>query len=86
VAHCPASFDDLAGRCAVVFAGHTHGGQVRIPGLPALWLPSGSGRYAAGWYERNGSRLYVTRGIGAKTLPVRLFCRPEVAIFTLRAG
>ena len=84
VAHCPATFDDLAGRCALAFAGHTHGGQVRLPGLPALWLPSGSGPYTAGWYERNGSRLYVTRGVGAKTLPVRLFCRPEVALFTLR--
>lgn len=81
--HCPAGFDDIAGRCAVAFAGHTHGGQVRLPGLPPLWLPSGSEDRVAGWYERNGSRLYVSRGLGAKTLPVRLFCRPEVALFTL---
>jgi len=85
LAHCPVSFEDLAGRCAVTFAGHTHGGQVRLPGLPPLWLPAGSGGYVAGWYERNGSRLYVSRGIGAKTLPLRLFCRPEVALFTLDA-
>jgi predicted MPP superfamily phosphohydrolase len=83
--HCPVGFDDLAGRCAVAFAGHTHGGQVRLPGLPPAWLPAGSGGYVAGWYERNGSRLYVSRGLGAKTLPVRLFCRPEVALFTLDA-
>lgn len=81
--HCPGSFEELAGRCAVAFAGHTHGGQVRLPGLPPAWLPSGSGGYVAGWYERNGSRLYVSRGLGAKTLPVRLFCPPEVALFTL---
>jgi predicted MPP superfamily phosphohydrolase len=85
--HCPVSFDDLAGRCALAFAGHTHGGQVRLPGLPPVWLPAGCGPYVAGWYERNGSRLYVSRGIGAKTLPVRVWCRPEVAIFTLgKAG
>jgi predicted MPP superfamily phosphohydrolase len=81
--HCPVTFDDLAGRCALAFAGHTHGGQVRLPGLPPFWLPAGCGRYVAGWYERDGSRLYVSRGIGAKTLPVRLWCRPEVALFTL---
>jgi predicted MPP superfamily phosphohydrolase len=81
--HCPVTFDDVAGRCALAFAGHTHGGQVRIPGLPPLWLPAGCGRYVAGWYERNGSRLYVSRGIGAKTLPIRLWCRPELALFTL---
>jgi len=81
--HCPITFDEIAGRCAVAFAGHTHGGQVRIPGLPPLWLPDGCGRYVAGWYERNGSRLYVSRGIGAKTLPIRLWCRPELALFTL---
>lgn len=81
--HCPSGFDGIAGRCAVAFAGHTHGGQIRLPGIPPLWLPPGSGRYVAGWYERAGSRLYVTRGIGAKTLPMRVFCRPEIALFTL---
>lgn len=81
--HCPSGFDQIAGRCAVAFAGHTHGGQIRLPGLPPLWLPAGCGRYVAGWYERDGSRLYVSRGIAAKGLPMRFFCRPEVAIFTL---
>jgi uncharacterized protein len=83
--HCPCGFDDIAGRCAIAFAGHTHGGQIRLPGLPPVWLPSGSGRYVAGWYERGGSRLYVSRGIGAKTLPMRIFCPPELALFTLSA-
>mgnify|MGYP001461185199 CR=1 FL=1 len=83
IVHCPVGFDEIAGRCAVAFAGHTHGGQVRLPGLPPLWMPAGCGRYVAGWYERNGSRLYVSRGIAAKGLPVRLFCRPEIALFTL---
>jgi hypothetical protein len=81
--HCPIGFDEISGRCALAFAGHTHGGQVRLPGLPPLWLPAGCGRYVAGWYERDGSRLYVSRGIAAKGIPVRLFCRPEIALFTL---
>ena len=82
--HCPITFDDIAGRCALAFAGHTHGGQVRIPGLPPLWPPAGCGRYVAGWYERNGSRLYVSRGIGAKTLPIRLWLPPGAG--ALHAG
>jgi hypothetical protein len=81
--HCPVSFDDLAGRCALAFAGHTHGGQVRLPGLPPLWMPAGCGRYVSGWYQRDGSRMYVTRGLAAPGIPMRLFCRPEIALFTL---
>jgi predicted MPP superfamily phosphohydrolase len=57
-----------------------------VPFLPALWLPPGSGGYTAGWYEARGSRLYVSRGIGTSILPVRVFCRPELAFFTLRPG
>jgi hypothetical protein len=81
--HSPAYFDHVAGQCHLAFAGHTHGGQVRLPLLPPLWLPPGCGSYAAGWYERNGSRLYVSRGVGTSVVPVRFFCRPEVAFITV---
>jgi predicted MPP superfamily phosphohydrolase len=82
--HSPASFDELAGRCPLVLAGHTHGGQVRLPGLGALWLPPGSGAYEAGWYERQGTKLYVSRGLGNSIMDLRFMCRPELAIITLR--
>jgi predicted MPP superfamily phosphohydrolase len=81
--HSPALFDEAAGRCTLTLAGHTHGGQVRLPGLGALWLPPGSGAYEAGWYERNGTRMYVSRGLGNSILDIRFLCRPELAIFTL---
>jgi len=81
--HCPVSFPDVAGRCALALAGHTHGGQVRLPGLPPLWMPAGSWPYVSGWYERSGSRMYVSRGLATPGLPVRMFCRPEVALFTI---
>lgn len=83
VFHSPATFDDIAGKIPVALAGHTHGGQVRIPLLPPIWLPYGSGDYVDGWYEKNGSRMYVTRGVGVSILPVRFLCRPEVAFITL---
>lgn len=81
--HSPAYFDQVAGQSALALAGHTHGGQVRIPLVPPLWLPHGSGRFLAGWYEEKGSRMYVSRGVGTSVLPVRFLCRPEVAILNL---
>lgn len=82
--HSPALFDRVAGRVSVLLAGHTHGGQVRIPLLPPLWLPPGSGSYTEGLYASAGSTLYVSRGLGTSMLPVRAFCRPELAVPTLR--
>jgi predicted MPP superfamily phosphohydrolase len=84
--HSPAYFDRIAGRFPLALAGHTHGGQARPPLVPVFWLPAGSGRYLAGWYEVNGSRMYVSRGLGTSTLPVRFRCRPELAVITVGPG
>jgi hypothetical protein len=81
--HSPAFFDRIAGRVPLSLAGHSHGGQVRLPLLPPLWLPAGVGAYVEGWYEQSGSRLYVSRGIGTSILDVRFFCRPELSFITL---
>jgi predicted MPP superfamily phosphohydrolase len=67
----------------MILAGHTHGGQIRIPGLPAF-TPIGSGRFVAGWYDAPHGRLYVSRGIGTADIRARFFCPPELPIFTLR--
>ena len=68
----------------LVLAGHTHGGQVRLPGIGALWLPAGSEPFESGWFYGQYARMYVTRGIGTSILPFRLFCRPEIALITLK--
>ena len=68
----------------LVLAGHTHGGQVRLPGIGALWLPVGSEPFESGWFYGQYARMYATRGIGTSILPVRLFCRPELALITLK--
>lgn len=78
--HSPEFFKKTAGQVALNFAGHTHGGQVRIPFWGPLWLPQGSGNYDQGWFEENSSHLYVSRGIGTSLLPVRFNCAPELAI------
>jgi hypothetical protein len=84
--HCPVLFDEVAHHFPIALAGHTHGGQIRIPGLPPLHMPAGCRPYADGWYQRGGSRMYVNRGIGAPGIPVRLACPPEIAMFTLEPG
>jgi hypothetical protein len=84
--HAPGYFDRIAGQVNLVLAGHTHGGQVRIPFVPTFWLPEDSGHYLEGWYEKSGSKMYVNRGLGWTALPIRFLCRPEVAIITVEPG
>jgi predicted MPP superfamily phosphohydrolase len=70
-------------RAVAVFAGHTHGGQIRGPGCTP-YTPPGSGRFKAGWYDAPLGPVYITRGIGTSVVPLRFLCPPELPIFTLR--
>jgi predicted MPP superfamily phosphohydrolase len=86
--HAPAYIDTLptdTPRPSVILAGHTHGGQIRLPGR-TLYTPPGSGRYVSGWYRGPLGPLYVLRGIGTATVRIRFCCPPEIPIFTLQAG
>lgn len=84
LAHCPLSRDVVTiptdHPVDLLLAGHTHGGQVAPFGV-ALTLPSGSGRYVAGWYRDAGPPMYVSRGIGTSLIPVRLGATPELVRF-----
>jgi predicted MPP superfamily phosphohydrolase len=91
--HNPNSFAEIpAGAAPLAVAAHTHGGQVRIPGLPEWsWLSyvREDSVHADGWIDGYGAprnRLYVNRGIGFSLVPLRINCPPEVTFFTLRAG
>jgi len=74
-----------AARPAFLLAGHTHGGQIRLPLMPAV-TPPGSGRFISGWYHDTFAPLYVSRGVGTTSIPARFRCPPELPIFTLRAA
>ncbi len=73
------------GRVALQLSGHSHGGQVRLPGIGAMRLPSFGCRYDMGTYHLRDMMLYTNRGIGLVDLPVRFNCPPEVTEVTLSA-
>jgi predicted MPP superfamily phosphohydrolase len=69
-----------------ILSGHTHGGQCRPPFLPPPLLPVQNQRYTAGVFDLDERRtLYINRGVG-HLLQARFNVRPEVTVFTLRAG
>jgi hypothetical protein len=85
--HTPDIFPELPDRFRLLLAGHTHGGQVNLPLLGRLVVPSQYGsRYAIGHISENGRHLFVTPGIGTSILPVRFRVPPEISLITLRNG
>ena len=68
----------------LMFAGHCHGGQIRIPMIGPIISPSRHGvRFASGVFQIRGTTLMVTRGISSDD-PIRLNCRPELSLITLK--
>ena len=85
--HNPASFPPLpAGTAPLAVAGHTHGGQVRVPFTPGWsWLTVVRGQEAVdGWIEDYGEA--GNRGVGMSLVPIRINCPPELTLFTLRGA
>lgn len=84
--HSPDVFPRIPERVSLTLAGHVHAGQVNVPVLKRLWMPSRfAGRYAQR-VVRDGSRtLFIHPGIGTSKLPVRLGAPPEVSVLRLRA-
>ncbi|MFZ5818209.1 MAG: metallophosphoesterase [Bacillota bacterium] len=70
-------------RVALQLSGHSHAGQIRLPGLGPLLLPPGGRKYHTGLYQAAHCQVYTTRGVGTAHLPFRLFCPPEVSLLQL---
>jgi predicted MPP superfamily phosphohydrolase len=83
IAHTPSRLIEAAAlSIPLMLSGHTHGGQIVLPGLGAIAarnfpVISGSAR-------RENTAVFVTRGVGTVYVPIRLNCPPEVAVLTLR--
>jgi predicted MPP superfamily phosphohydrolase len=65
-------------------SGHSHGGQIRFPGVGPLYLPRWARKYPLGHYKIGDLQLYTNRGIGVIVLPMRFMCPPEITVFTLK--
>lgn len=85
LAHEP-DYADHVSRYAVdlQLSGHSHGGQVRLPFIRPLYLPSLARKYIWGLYKIGGLTLYTNPGLGTVDIPVRLNCPPEITLLTLR--
>jgi predicted MPP superfamily phosphohydrolase len=73
------------GHVSLMLAGHSHGGQIVVPGYGPVLLPAGAQRYWQGLYKVEDTSLYVTRGVGTHS-SLRFNCRPEVTEITLSSG
>ena len=85
LAHNPDSLPHVPLSVDLALCGHTHGGQIRLPGWGPVFTSSEHGqRFASGWVEEPGVALgYVSRGLGTVILPARLNCAAELAVFDL---
>jgi uncharacterized protein len=86
LSHNPDYVEQIADRrVGLVLSGHTHGGQVLLPGIEPRWTPSRYGRkYLQGLCQGPACRVYVARGVGTTGPPVRFRCPPEVVLITLQ--
>lgn len=82
--HNPDVFPEIPDRVSLTLAGHTHGGQVRLPFIGAPIIPSEFGpRFAAGHIIEGGRHMFVATGIGTSILPVRFRVPPAISVLTI---
>ncbi|MFC1996211.1 metallophosphoesterase [Chloroflexota bacterium] len=80
----PANEFSQDGRVSLMLTGHSHGGQIRLPGIGSPFKAHLAEKYDMGLYKVGDMWLYVNRGIGVITsVPLRLNCPPEISEFTL---
>lgn len=87
LSHRPELFDLYANEnIDLIFSGHAHGGQFRIPFVGGLIAPDQGlfPKYTSGAYTQNQSTLIVSRGLGNSIIPIRIFNRPEIVVVTLQ--
>lgn len=72
-----------AAGASLMLSGHTHGGQLVLPGVGPLQRPKEGQRYPSGLVFVEGMPLYTTRGVGVLPPRIRLNCPPEVTVLTL---
>lgn len=85
--HNPDAFPQIPRQVILTIAGHTHGGQVYIPGLGRPIVPSNYGqRYAVGHIVEKDRHLFVSSGLGTSILPIRFLVPPEISVLRVNQG
>lgn len=87
LSHRPEVYDQyVEGEVDLIFTGHAHGGQIRLPGVGGLiapgegWFPS----YTEGAHTKGMTTMIVSRGLGNSAIPYRILNRPEITVATLK--
>ncbi len=67
----------------LVLAGHTHNGQINVPGIKKLLIPTKDNNYTKTYYDLDGTDLYISPGIGTSNIKARLFNSPTINLYRL---
>jgi predicted MPP superfamily phosphohydrolase len=89
LSHRPELFDLYCENTMdLIFTGHAHGGQFRIPFIGGLIAPDQGlfPKYTSGSYSKESSTMFVSRGLGNSIVPIRIFNRPEIVVVTLKTS
>lgn len=84
--HEPDYVADMPDSVSLQVSGHSHGGQICLPGGIPIHTPYGARNFVDGYYSNANVPLFVSRGIGTTGVPYRMFCPPQIAILTLHVG
>jgi uncharacterized protein len=87
LSHSPEIIKEMADYTFdLCLCGHTHGGQICLPGIGAIFTHVKIRReFVSGFWQHRGMTGYTTTGVGSSGVPVRFFCPPEVVLLTLRS-
>ena len=87
LSHRPELFDIyVQNDIDLIFSGHAHGGQFRLPFIGGLVAPDQGifPKYTSGEYQKQNSTMFVSRGLGNSIIPIRIFNRPEIVVVVLK--
>lgn len=87
LSHRPELIDLYAGEnIDLVFSGHAHGGQFRLPFIGGVFAPDQGffPKYTSGINVSNNTSMVISRGLGNSVIPIRIFNRPELVLVTLK--
>ncbi|AWE06012.1 phosphoesterase [Lysinibacillus sp. 2017] len=88
LSHRPEQFETYVDKeMDLVFTGHAHGGQIRLPLIGGLVAPTQGllPKYSAGIFNKNDSKMIISRGLGNSLFPFRIFNLPEVIVVELNS-